>query len=29
MNFMGGMPLYKKKLDEEQDSGYQGFVLAH
>lgn len=29
MNFMGGMPLYKKKLDEEIDSGYQGFVLAH
>lgn len=29
MNFMGGMPMYKKKLDEEIENGYQGFVMAH
>ena len=29
MNFMGGMPMYKKKLDEEIENGYKGFVMAH
>ncbi|KAF2482166.1 hypothetical protein BDY17DRAFT_300427 [Neohortaea acidophila] len=28
LNFMGGMPMYRKNLIDEQNSGYPGFVLS-
>ena len=28
LNFMGGMPLYRRKLVEEQEAGWPGFVMV-
>lgn len=28
LNFMGGMPMYRQKLVDEQNGGYQGFTFA-